>query len=105
MRFLHLDQVSITVKPRSILAMPAHQTVKKDSANSKGMPSDKCKGKPSDMIAIEDSWPVSEAQMKKLLKSKSGRDYAETWMKECQKSYDASGLLDAPCVHSIYIYI
>ena len=97
MRFLHLDQVSITVKPRSILAMPAHQTVKKDSANSKGMPSDKCKGKPSDMIAIEDSWPVSEAQMKKLLKSKSGRDYAETWMKECQKSYDANGLLDVLC--------
>ena len=96
MRFLHLDQVSITVKPRSILAMPAHQTVKKDSANSKGMPSDKCKGKPSDMIAIEDSWPVSEAQMKKLLKG-PGRDFAETWMKMYDKSYDANGVLDVPC--------
>ena len=80
--------------------MPAHQPkIKKDSNDRY-----KTKDKSSDMIAIEDSWPVSEAQMQKLLKSKSGRDYAETWMKECQKSYDASGLLDAPCVHSIYIY-
>ena len=97
MRFLQLDQVSITVKPSSILAMPAHQTVKKDSVNRKGIPSDMCKGKPSDMIAIEDSWPVSEAQMKKLLKG-PGRDFAETWMKEYDKLYDANGLLDVPCV-------
>ena len=81
--------------------MPAHQPkIKKDFNNRY-----KTKDKSSDMIAIEDSFPVSEAQMQKLLRSKSGRDYAETWMKECQKSYDASGLLDAPCVHSIYIYV
>ena len=87
-RLLRLDQVSITVKPRSILAMPAHQTVKKDSVNRKG--------KPSDLIAVEDSWPVSEAQMKKLLKG-PGRDFAETWMKMYDKSYDANGVLDVPC--------
>ena len=81
--------------------MPAHQPkIKKDFNNRY-----KTKDKSSDMIAIEDSFPVSEAQMQKLLRSKSGRDYAETWMKECQKSYDVNGLLDAPCVHSIYIYI
>ena len=95
MRFRQLDQVSITVKPRSILAMPAHQTVKKDSGNRKGMPSGMCKSKPSDMIAVEDSWPVSEAQMKKLLKGPD-RDFAETWMKMYDKSYDANGVLDVP---------
>ena len=79
--------------------MPAHQPkIKKDFNNRY-----KTKDKSSDMIAIEDSFPVSEAQMQKLLKSKSARDFAETWMKECEKSYDANGLLDAPCAHSIYI--
>ena len=98
---LHLVQVSITVNPRSILAMPAHQPkIKKDFNNRY-----KIKGKSSDMIAIEDSWPVSEAQMQKLLKSKSGRDYAETWMKECEKSYDANGLFDVPYVYQIHILI
>ena len=94
MRFRQLDQVSTTVKPRSILAMPAHQTVKKDSGNRKGRVN--LKSKPSDMIAVEDSWPVSEAQMKKLLKGPD-RDFAETWMKMYDKSYDANGVLDVPC--------
>ena len=81
--------------------MPAHQPkIKKDFNNRY-----KTKDKSSDMIAIEDSFPVSEAQMQKLLKSKAARDFAETWMKECEKSYDANGLLDVPYVYQIYIFI
>ena len=73
--------------------MPAHQPkIKKDFNNRY-----KTKDKSSDMIAIEDSFPVSEAQMQKLLKSDATRDLAETWMKMYDKSYDANGVLDVPC--------
>ena len=74
--------------------MPAHQSkIKKDFI--------KRKGKPSETIAIEEDWPVSEAQMRKLLKRDETRDIAEMWMKECEKSYDANGLLDVPYIKTI----
>ena len=112
---LHPVQVSIPVTSHSILIMPAHKyRIRQDFLKRKENRKHEVvcqkviqgggKEKDSDMIAIEEDWPVSEAQMQKLLKSESTRDLAEMWMQECEKSIDANGLSDAPYVYHIYIY-
>ena len=87
-------QAGIRVSCHIILAMLAQQRKVKNDDLKHPMTRLRTKTKLTESIAIVDEFPVCEAQMQKLLKSKETRHTAKMWMLECPRALDANGTLD-----------
>ena len=87
-------QAGMRASRHIILAMPAQQRNAKNDYLKRPATRLRTKTKPLESVAIVDEFPVCEAQMRKLLKSKDTRCTAKMWMLECPMARDANGILD-----------
>ena len=87
-------QAGIRVSCHIILAMPAQQRNVKNDYLKRPTTRLRTKTKLTESVAIVEEFPVSEAQMWKLLKNKKTRCTAKEWMLECPRDVDANGILD-----------